>query len=64
MKKLLFCSILGVITLSSFTSTKKENAKLLVDRWVVTCADGSYGGQFACNCNQSQANAIAAIMCK
>ena len=64
MKKLIFLSAFAVATLSLTSFTNKNEKPIRISQWVVTCADGSYGGSFVCDCNQSQANAIAAIMCK
>jgi hypothetical protein len=67
MKKLavLSLSVMGILSLSSFTNknVQEDPEGKHVAQWVVTCADGSYGGSFVCNCNQGQANAIAHIMC-
>lgn len=62
MKKILILSVIGVFTLSSFsTVAKKEVVK--PQYWTARCADGSNGGYFMCDCTQEQANAIAVIMC-
>ena len=67
--KSLVLLVAGIVTLSSFTYNnenikKKENSKLVkMQTWKALCANGSVGGMFDCDCTQSQANAIAYIMC-
>jgi hypothetical protein len=68
MKKIAVLSvvIVSALTMSSFTmkSEKKESsAPVKIQMWKSLCADGSVGGYFECDCTQSQANAIAYVMC-
>ena len=51
-----------VLVIFFLVKEEKQQQKHIAT-WVVTCADGSYGGSFTCNCSQGQANAIAHIMC-
>ena len=62
MKKLLILSIIGVFSLSSFSTVEKKEVVKAKD-WTAICADGSIGGYFYCDCTQAQANQIAGIMC-
>ena len=62
MKKLFLVAI-GIVALSSFTGKESEKEVVRPQYWRARCADGSIGGYFHCDCSQSQANAIAAIMC-
>lgn len=66
-KGILLASGVVVMSLMSFTSSKKEvvkeDAPVKMQIWKVTCGDGSYGGAFQCDCSQTQANQIANIMC-
>ncbi|MDQ0067357.1 hypothetical protein [Chryseobacterium lathyri] len=65
MKKLALLSVVAVsaFTLSSFTTVNRETKPLKPQGWKVTCADGSYGGSFICDCSQTQAQRIADLMC-
>lgn len=62
MKKLLVLTVIGVFSLSSFSSIEKKET-VLMQKWYARCADGTIGGTFVCDCTQSQANQIAGIMC-
>ena len=63
MKKLLILSVVSVFALSSFTTKESKKEVVKMQYWTARCADGSNGGYFACDCTQSQANAITHIMC-
>lgn len=62
MKKLLILSVIGVFTLSSFSTVEKKEV-VKMKYWTAMCANGTIGGYFACDCTQSQANQIAGVMC-
>ncbi|GEM_PF-4112053 len=66
MKKLAFLSIMGVLTLSSFTTNtnveKKANEDLKMRSWLVYC-NGVYTGTITCDCTQTQAQNAGNAMC-
>jgi hypothetical protein len=66
MKKITVLSIVtgSILALSSFTINNKSLEQKRDRGWVVTCADGSYGGSFSCDCTQAQANHFAELMCE
>ena len=62
MKKLFILSVIGVFSLSSFSTIEKKEV-VKAKYWTAMCADGTIGGYFYCDCTQAQANQIAHIMC-
>lgn len=62
MKKLLVLSVVGIFSLSSF-STKTEKKELEAKIWKYTCSDGSTG-TFICPCNQADAQFLGNYYCR